>query len=180
MSMSNPRRASLAVFLVAVLAACGSSGGKGANASTKPAAAKSSTGASPSSDGAKKIDACSLVSDAEAQTLLGAAVSKKGPASGVGESVCEWDTAAEYSLTVSVGSPGTAPGDKLTLDPSLGTALPIAALNGKGFYVAGQVEFAAGNRDNYLQLVTDVTSDVDRPKAERLAVELAPKIAQAS
>ncbi len=178
--MSNPRRASFAVFFVAVLAACGSSGGKSANAPSQPAAGSSSTAASSSSGGDKKIDACSLVSDAEAQTLLGAAVVKKGPASGVGESVCEWDTAADYSLTVSVGSPGTAPGDKLTLDPSLGTPEPIAALHGEGFYVAGEAEFAAGNRDNYLQLVTDVTSDVDRPKAEQLAVELAPKIAQAS
>jgi hypothetical protein len=183
--MSNARSASwCSLLLVVVLAACGSSGGdKSSNPpSTSPSGQSPSGQSTPdeSTDGAKKIDACTLLSDEEAVSILGEAVTEKGPGSGVGESVCEWDTATEHSITVAVGSPDTAPGDKLTLDPVLGTPEPVAALNGKGFYVAGQVSFAAGNRDNYLQVVTDVTGDVDRTKMEALAVELAPKIDAAS
>ena len=180
--MSNTRRAPwCALLLVAVLAACGSSGGssKSSNTTNNPASTQTTTAAS-SSGGGKKIDACSLVSDAEAKTLLGEIVTKKGPGSGVGESVCEWDTATSNSVTVSVGSPGTAPADKLTLDPTLGKPDPVAALNGKGFYVSGgEVDFAAGNRYNSVQVVT-AASGGDRSKAEQLAVELTPKIAQAS
>ena len=179
--MLSTRRSSwCALLLVAILAACGSSGGssKSSNTTSNPAAGETTTAAS-SSGGDKKIDACSLVSDDEAKSVLGEAVTKKGPGSGSGDSVCEWDTATEHSVTVSVGNAGTAPGDKLTLDPTLGKADPVAALNGKGFYVAGQVDFAAGNRDNYVQVVS-VAGDADRSKAEQLAVELTPKIAQAS
>ena len=178
--MSNTRRVPwCALFLVTVLAACSSSGGSSKSSSTTSNAASTGTTAASSSGGDKKIDACSLVSDDEAKTVLGETVTKKGPVSGVGESVCEWDTATENSITVSVGSPGTAQGDKLTLDPTLGKADPVAALNGKGFYVAGAVDFAAGNRYNSVQVVS-VAGDTDRSKAEQLAVELTPKIAQAS
>ena len=164
------------LFFVVVLAACGSSS-KTSKTAGNPASPE--TTAASSGGGEKKIDACSLVSDAEAKTVLGEAVSKKGPASGVGESVCEWDTATEHSITVSVGSPDTAPGDKLTLDPTLGKADPVAALNGKGFYVAGEVDFAAGNRYNSVQVVS-VAGDADRSKMEQLAAELTPKIGGAS
>lgn len=181
--MSNTRRAPwCALFLVPVLAACGSSGGssKASSTTSNPGSGATTTVAASSSGGDKKIDACSLVSDDEAKTLLGETVTKKGPGSGVGESVCEWDTATSNSVTVSVGSPGTAPGDKLTLDPSLGTPSPVAALNGKGFYLSGgEVDFAAGNRYNSVQVVTAANGG-DRSKAEQLAVELTPKIAQAS
>jgi Protein of unknown function (DUF3558) len=164
-------------FLVALLAACGGGSSKASNAASNPASP--ATSAASSGGGEKKIDACSLVSDDEAKTVLGEVVTKKGPASGVGESVCEWDTATDHSITVSVGSPGTAPADKLTLDPILGKADPVAALNGKGFYVAGEVDFAAGNRYNSVQVVS-VAGDADRSKAEQLAVEVSPKIGQAS
>jgi hypothetical protein len=176
--VSNRRGARLCVLLlVAVLAACGSSN-KTSNAVSNPAS-PGTTAASAAGGGGKKIDACSLVSDGEAKTVLGEVVIKKGPASGVGESVCEWDTATEHSITVSVGSPGTAPGDRLALDPILGKADPVAALGGKGFYVAGAVDFAAGDRYNSVQVVS-VAGDADRSKAEQLAVELAPKIGPAS
>ena len=165
------------LLLVALFAACGGSSNKASKTVSDPASP--ATSAASSGGGEKKIDACSLVSDAEAKIVLGEAVTKKGPASGVGESVCEWDTATDHSITVSVGSPGTAPGDKLTLDPILGKADPVAALDGKGFYVAGAVNFAAGNRYNSVQVVS-VAGDADRSKAEQLAVELTPKIGQAS
>jgi Protein of unknown function (DUF3558) len=176
---SNMRGARLVVlFLVAVLTACGGSSTKTSNAVSNPASP--GTTAASSGGGEKKIDACGLVSDDEAKTVLGEVVTKKGPTSGVGESVCEWDTATEHSITVSVGSPGTAPGDKLTLDPILGKGDPVAALGGKGFYVAGgEVDFAAGNRYNSVQVVS-VAGDADRSKAEQLAVELTPKIGQPS
>jgi hypothetical protein len=177
---SNMRGSRLGVLiLVAVLATCGGSSNKTSNAVSNPAS-PGTTAAASSGGGETKIDACGLVSDDEAKTVLGEAVTKKGPTSGVGESVCEWDTATDHSITVSVGSPGTAPSDKLTLDPILGKAVPVAALGGKGFYVAGgEVDFAAGNRYNSVQVVS-VAGDADRSKAEQLAVELTPKIGQAS
>lgn len=179
--MSSPRRAWYALALVVLLAACGSSGSsKSATTPTDAPSEQSTTSAASSTGGENEIDACTLLSDVEAQSVLGEAVTEKGPGSGSGDSVCAWSTATEHSITVSVGGPDTAPGDELTLDPILGTPEPVAALNGKGFYVGGQVSFAAGNRDNYVQVVTDVTSDTDRTKAEDLAVLLAPKIAEAS
>ena len=181
--MSNTRLAPwCALALVAVLAACGSSGSSKASDSTdKPASGATTTAASSdgSSGGAKKIDACTLLSDADATALLGEPVSKKGPAGGVGESTCEWDTATYHSVSISVGSPDTAPNDKLTLDPILGTPSPIAALNGKGAYAGGQAYFTAGNRLNSIQVVS-VAGDADRSKAEQLAVTVAAKIAAAS
>ena len=176
--MSNMRRAPLGVLLlVALLAACGGSSNKTSNPASNPGSPATTAATSGGSN--KKIDACGLVSDDEAKTVLGEAVTNKGPVSGVGESVCEWDTATDHSITVSVGSPNTAAGDKLTLDPVLGKADPVPALNGKGFYVAGAVNFAAGDRYNSVQVVS-VAGDADRSKAEQLAVELTPKIEQAS
>ena len=180
--MSNTRRAPWAALaLVALLAACSSSGSsKASDTTNKPASGETTTAAASSSGGAKKIDACSLLADADAVAILGEPVDKKGPASGVGESVCEWHTATENSITISVGSPGTAPNDKLTLDPILGTPEPVPALNGKGFYLSGgEVDFAAGNRYNSVQVVTAANGG-DRTQAADLAVKIAPKIAEAS
>ena len=175
---SMPRVSWFALALVVGLAACGSSSGSKSSGPTSSPSGSSSSGSS--SKGAdKKIDACSLLSDAEAASTLGEPVTKKGPGSGVGQSVCEWDSASSYTVTVSVGSPGTAPGDKLTLDPVLGTPQPVASLNGKGSYMGGGiVYFTAGDRLNTVQVVTDVTNSAAyRAKAEQLATQLVPKIA---
>ncbi|MEO6469683.1 MAG: DUF3558 family protein, partial [Acidimicrobiia bacterium] len=156
--MSSMPRASwfaLALALVVGVAACGSSSG---SKSSGPASSPSSSSPSDSSSkgGAdKKIDACTLLSDAEAESMLGEPLTNTGPGAGVGQSVCEWDTESSYSVTISVGTPGTAPDDKLTLDPVLGTPQPVASLNGKGSYVgSGTVYFTAGTRLNSVQVVT--------------------------
>lgn len=111
--------------------------------------------------------------------MLGEPLTNTGPGAGVGQSVCEWDTESSYSVTISVGTPGTAPDDKLTLDPVLGTPQPVASLNGKGSYVgSGTVYFTAGTRLNSVQVVTAAFGGaVDRTKAEELATQLVPKIA---
>ena len=177
--LSMPRSSWFALGLVGVAACGSSSGSKSSGPASSPSNPSSSDSSSKGTD--KKIDACSLLSDAEAESALGEPVTKKGPGSGVGQSVCEWDSASSYTVTVSVGSPGTAPGDKLTLDPVLGTPQPVASLNGKGSYLGGGVVyFAAGSRLNSVQVVTDVTNPAAfRAKAEQLATQLVPKIAGA-
>lgn len=178
--MSSRPRSWFALALVVGLAACGSSSGsKSSGPSSSPSSSSASDSPAKSAD--KKIDACSLLSGAEAESMLGEPLTNSGPGAGVGQSVCEWDTASSYSVTISVGSPGTAPDDKLTLDPVLGTPQPVASLNGKGSYLgSGTVYFTAGTRLNSVQVVSaNFGGSGDRTKAEQLATQLVPKIAAA-
>jgi hypothetical protein len=126
------------------------------------------------------IDACTLLSDDEAIEILGAPLSTSGPTSGVGESVCGWETAESYSVTVAVGTVGTAPGNEFEPDEALGTPEPVSGFDGAFFLSGGQVDFPAGERHNYVQVVTSVTDDSDRPKAEELAKTIAQRIEDAS
>ena len=174
--ISRTSLCSLAVLTLA-LAACGSSSG---STLTSPKSSGTPTPSKTSSSAGKKIDACSLLSDAEAQTILGEAVTKKGPGSGVGESVCQWD-ATDKSMTVSVGTAGTAPNNKFTLDASFGTPVAVPGMSGAFSLPGGQLDFAAADRHNYVQVVTDViTPDTDRTKARQLAELLIPKITAAA
>ena len=173
--ISRTSLCSLAVLTLA-LAACGSSSG---STLTSPKSSGTPTPSKTSSSAGKKIDACSLLSDAEAQTILGEAVTKKGPGSGVGESVCQWD-ATDKSMTVSVGTAGTAPNNTFTLDAAFGTPDPVPGMSGAFSLPGGQLDFAAADRHNYVQVVTDVfLPDTDRTKARQLAELLIPKITAA-
>ena len=128
------------------------------------------------------IDACGLITDAEATAILGETFDRKTPVYGTGSgSACEWHTASEYSITVDVGESDTAADNKLTLDQILGEAKPVEALGDQGALLpGGVVYFAAGNRLNYLQVVSKNAGGADDQGAIDLAVKLASQIATAS
>lgn len=181
--MSTRFRTSIGALavLVFVLAACGSSGGSGASKSsgTSPSSAASGGSGSSSSGSDKKIDACSLLTDDEAVAILGEAVDRKTPTAGGGTgSTCEWHTASEYSITVEVGDSGTAPGDKLKVDPIMGDPKPAPALGDKGALLpGGTVYFVAGERLNNVQVVSKNAGGADDQAAIDLALKLEPEIA---
>ncbi len=127
-----------------------------------------------------EIDACSLITDAEATAVLGETFDRKTPMNGF-VSTCEWHTASEYSITVEVGDYNTAQGNKLVLDPILGEPKPIEALGDQGASLpGGVVYFAADNRLNYLQVVSKKAGGADDQGAIELAVKLAAQIAAGS
>jgi hypothetical protein len=181
--------------LTLLVAGCGGDSGSESSASRGATGlpATSISDSAPSSDGGagsdtsgsgegNEIDACSLIPDADATAVLGEAFDAKTPTSGSGGgSECEWHTASEYSITLEVGGSGTAPGNKLELDPILGEPKPIDALGDQGALMpGGVVYFAAGNRLNYLQVVSKTAGGADGQGATELAVKLASQIAAAS
>jgi hypothetical protein len=181
---TTPRFVLAAVVAVALaVAACGGDDDDSADGAGDPTEQPSDDGTEPTEPGSgdgetAAIDACSLLSEEEAAEILGAAVAESGPAGGVGESICEWSSAEEYSVTVAVGSEGTAPGNTFEPDELLGTPEPVDGLQNGYFFGAGQVDFAADDRHNYVQVVTSVTDDSDRPKAEELAKTISARIEQ--
>jgi hypothetical protein len=177
---STPRLvlASVVAFALTV-SACGGDDDDSADAPNDPTEQPSEDPGDSEGEGAA-IDACSLLSDDEAAEILGSPPTESGPGAGVGDSVCEWSTDEEFSVTVAVGSEGTAPGNEFEPDEILGTPEPVEGLQSGYFYGAGQVDFAAAERHNYVQVVTSVTDDSDRPKAEELARTIAQRIEDAS
>ncbi len=159
-------------------------GGQPTNATPDSVPSSAGDVASDSSGSGERnqIDACSLITDAEATAVLGETFDRKTPTTGFGSgSTCEWHTASEYSITVEVGGSDTATGNELRLDPILGEPEPIPALGGQGALLpGGAVYFAAGNRLNYLQVVSKKAGGADDQGAIELAVKLASQIAAAS
>ncbi len=147
-----------------------------------PASAESIGSDSSGSGERNAIDACSLISDAEATAVLGETFDRKTPTNGSGSgSTCEWHTASEYSITVEVGDSDTAAGNRLELDPILGEPKPVQTLGDQGALLpGGVVYFAAGNRLNYVQVVSTKAGGADDQGAIDLAVKLASQIAAAS
>jgi hypothetical protein len=131
-------------------------------------------------EGGATIDACSLLSDEEAAEALGGPIVERGPTSGVGESVCGWETEGDWSVTVSVGSPGTAAGDEFE-PPHLfgGEAQPVPGLEDAFDVGLGTVDFAAAGRHNSVQVVTPTADGGDVEAAGRLAGVLQERIAAA-
>ena len=167
----------------APLASSASSGQPAGSVSDSVASSASSVGSDSSESGERnEIDACGLITDAEATAILGETFDRKTPTTGSGSgSTCEWHTASEYSITVDVGEPDTASGNTLVLDPIVGEPKPVEALGDQGALLpGGVVYFAAGNRLNYLQVVSKKAGGADDRGAVELAVKLASQIAAAS
>ncbi|MGW0433436.1 hypothetical protein ACWDV4_12985 [Micromonospora sp. NPDC003197] len=116
--------------------------------------------------GGKKVDACTLLTAAEVTAIIGSN-DGGGPGDGVGESVCTWENAENYhSITVSIGSAGTAADGQLPEVSAYGTTEP--GPDGIRFAPGNVAEFVVGNRACEIQVVTSVTSNSDRPAAVRL------------
>lgn len=124
----------------------------------------------------ENFDVCALLPAAEAEAIVGPGV--KGTANDdVASTVCEWENEDTYhSITLRIGTPGTAPGGKFPpWEPVLGEEPPT--VDGTRSLSAGQVGFVAGDRDCTVQVVTaDLGGDKDDATAIELAKEVRGKI----
>jgi hypothetical protein len=89
---------------------------------------------------------------------------------------CKWENPTTYeSVSLEISNPGTAPNNVLPpVDPAFSfTPGP----DGMRFIGSGQVEFAAGNRSNTVQVaVTKMSADEANAAAVDLARKVGPKV----
>jgi hypothetical protein len=167
---------SAAVCCVA-LAACSpaKNAGNGNNSST-PAAGGSDSAAASSAPAS--INACKLISADDITALLGTSVEGKSTSNNPEVPACSWENPENYeSVSLEIGNSGTAPNNTLPPPepgfPDVGTPLP----DGMRSLGGGQVEFAAGNRNNSVQVaVLKLSSEEATNAAVDLAKKVGPKI----
>jgi len=144
--------------------------------STDAAATETSAATDTASDAAADaVDACALLSKEEVGALIGAVVD--GVPNGVdARTGCVWENPDTYeSVTVDIGSPGTASDNTLPPlgEPGFPEIESTPGPNGTRV-VAGAVEFAAANRYNSVQVATPTTMSSDQSIAA--AMDLIAKI----
>jgi ABC-type phosphate transport system substrate-binding protein len=157
---------------MALAAACAAFAG--CSSSTQPSAAPTVSGTA----GATQLDACTLISVADIQQLLGKTIpGKQNNSSLVSE--CVWEDKETYnSVTLHIGDSGTAPGNKLADHSDIG--MPDSMMgkpgpDGMRLEGNGTVVFPAGNRENYVQVA--VLAKVQDGTADATAIDLAKKAA---
>ena len=120
--------------------------------------------ATPTPADAPGIDACTLFTEAELTDVLGEH-QRKGSA---GHSTCQWENSDYHSVSIDVGSTGTAPGGVVPEEPMMGES--EKGDGGLTYYTGGYTTFAVGDRVCRLQIVTDVSDPkTDRPAIDRFA-----------
>ena len=153
------RVVALAALLTLLTGACSSGTDAGAPGGATP--------------GTGPVDTCAQIPAAEVAGVIGPN-SPPQPATEGEVNSCTWENPdTNYSITLEVGAAGTAPGGRLP-DPDPGqSAQPIPDSDGMLLVATDQVEFAAGDRLCFLQVVTDPTQrDKDRATSIRMAGEI--------
>jgi hypothetical protein len=170
---------------VLLLGACGDDGGSaGSDRSVSSGAIgedDARVGTADSGSGSA-VDACDLLTDDEAGAALGGDVVDSGPGMGPGESVCEWEIDGDWSITISVGSPDTAPGNSFDPEKVMysGITEPVDSLDGAYYLGIGMVAFAVDDRLNTIQVVSPDGEANSRAAAEELAAQVAQRLAAAT
>jgi hypothetical protein len=163
------------VALSCAAAGCQSQSGPTGSSDSGPDKATSSKAVA-----AKPIDACSMVSPQDVSSILGASVSGTPNGKDPRMGGCTWlNTSNEESITLEIGMPGTALHDTLP-PPEAGFPNPgKAGPDGMRLLGGGMVEFAAGNRDNTLQVaMLKLSADQANSAAIDLARKVAPQVPQ--
>lgn len=160
-----------------LIAGCGSST-PAPSASTDVRAAESSVSADAAGDSADAVDACALLSKEEVGALLGVTVD--GVPNGIeAHTGCVWENADTYeSVSVDIGSPGTASDNTLPPlgEPGFAEIESTPGPDGTRILM-GAVEFAAGNRYNSVHVVTNaMSSDESIAAAMDLIGKIKPQI----
>jgi hypothetical protein len=152
-----------ALAVISAVTACGST-----PADQPAAAASAAPGSDGAADQAKPVDVCALLTTDEVTQILGAkgGTDPQARDNGNGGGSCVWENPDTYhSITISIGSPGTAVGGELPEDPDVKTEPgPDGIRLGSG----GMARFAANDRACDIQVVTKVTDDTDESTAIRL------------
>ena len=168
-----PRPRHIAVALTAL---CCAAGGCASGHQSNPDGATPGVSHTPASAPAAHIDGCALVSQQDIANLLGTTVAGQPTGSDPDAPGCKWDNPAnDESISLQIGNHGTAPNNTLpTAEPGLeGTPGP----DGMRFLGGGQVEFAAGERSNTVQVaVLRLSADDANAAAADLARKMTPKI----
>lgn len=160
------------VALCCVAAGCGShgptAGGGGATAPQSAVASKPSAAA--------RIDACAMIAPEEISSLLGVSVAGVSTGKDPEQGDCTWqNTATEESLSLTISNPGTALNNKLPAPGFPDVTKP--GPDGMRYMGGGEVEFAAGNRVNTVQVaVLRLSPDEANAAAVKLAREIAPQV----
>lgn len=135
---------------------------------------------SPETPAAKPINACSMVSPQDVSSLLG--VSVPGQSTGTDPQMgnCAWqNSTTEESISLTISNPGTAPNN--TLPPPQAGVPNVSTPGPDGMLLmgGGEVEFAAGNRVNTIQVaVLRLSPDQANSAAIDLARKIAPQVPQ--
>ncbi|MCV7100816.1 hypothetical protein [Mycobacterium palustre] len=121
-----------------------------------------------------------MVAPQDISSLLGVSVTgvSTGKTAQMGD--CTWtNPATEESVSLTISNPGTAADNKLPAPPS-GFPLPNGpGPDGMRYLGGGQVEFAAGNRSNTVQVaVLRLSPSQANAAAVDLARKIAPKVPQ--
>jgi hypothetical protein len=132
------------------------------------------------SQSAKRIDACAMLSSQDISGVLGVTVQGKSTGKTPQMGDCSWENPSTLeSVTLEISNPGTAPNNKL---PPTAAGLPDASKpgpDGMRLMGGGQVEFAAGNRVNTVQVaVLKLSADQANSAAVDLARKITPQVPQ--
>lgn len=138
-----------------------------------------SAGPAPTED-AKPIDACSMLAPQDVSNLLGVSVPGKSTGKDPQMGGCTWENpATDESVSIEIGNPGTARNNTL---PPPEAGFPDSTTpgpDGMRLMGGGQVEFAAGNRSNTVQVaVLKLLGDQANSAAIDLARKITPKVPQ--
>jgi len=157
------------------LAGC-ASGNHSSTAGPGAPGASNNTATAPQTRNAANIDACSLVAGSDISNLLGTSVPGKSTSTNPQTPGCTWQNpSTDESVSVVIGNPGTAVNN--TLPPAEPGFEGTPGPDGMRFLGGGQVEFAAGNRSNTVQVaVLRMSADQANAAAVDLANKMAPKI----
>lgn len=120
--------------------------------------------------GAGPVDACAQIPASDVAGVLGPNSPPQPTAEGDVTS-CTWENPdTSQSITLEIRPAGTAPGGKLPDPDPAQSAQPLPNADDMLLVGGDQVEFAAGDRLCFLQVLTDeAQKDKDRDTAVRLA-----------
>ena len=134
----------------------------------------------PPAESAKPIDVCSMLAPQDVSNVLGVSVPAKSAGTDPQMGSCTWENpTTEESVSVEIGNPGTARNNTL---PPPEAGFPDATTpgpDGMRLMGGGQVEFAAGDRSNTVQVaVLKLSGDQANSAAIDLARKITPKVPQ--
>ena len=181
--VQNPTAASATCrLLVATVAlSCAAAGCQSPSGPTRASGSGPDKTMPSAAPAAKPIDACSMVSQQDVSSTLGVSVSGKPDASKDPRmGGCTWENTSTYeSITLEIGLPGTALRNTLPTPPAGFPTPAKAGPDGMRLLGGGMVEFAAGNRDNTLQVaVLKLSADQSDSAAIELARKVTPQVPQ--
>jgi hypothetical protein len=169
-------------LVIAAVALCCAAGcqSQSGHSSTPGAGPAPGSQASNAAHSANPIDACSMLSPQDISALLAVTVQGKSTNKDPEMADCTWENpSTQESVSVQLSNPGTARNNILP-PPEPGFADPTTpGPDGMRFMGGGAVEFAAGNRDNTVQVaVLRMSADQANSAAVELARKITPQVPQ--